>query len=318
MKWNKLACLAVGAMLLASAAMADEAIIDGRTSDRVHLREGRSAVSASQGLFFTGTRVLCEAEPVGEWVSVTIGAQTGYMKAEYLLRGSMGGASVAKKTGAALTSTFLWQKPDPSSSALAAVKAGDALVLLGETHDGWYYVQLAGTYGYVPADAIEGEAAVGAVMPFSQTTSWVFSSGAGAWATTISLEPDGSFTGNYADSDMGDTGMNYANGTFYTCYFSGKMSQPIQVGNLCYQMVVEQLTWDVAPDTVWFEDGVRYISTLPFGLTQGDVLTLYQPGASVSLMTDDEMNWVFQSLDNDFVLTPVLVNETQEVGFCQY
>ena len=80
------------AMLLTSAALADEAIIDGKTSDRVHLRSGRSTASESLGLYFTGTRVLCEAEPQGDWVAVTIGNQMGYMKAEYLLRGVTAGA----------------------------------------------------------------------------------------------------------------------------------------------------------------------------------------------------------------------------------
>ncbi len=318
MNWKRLACLLVGTVLLASSALADEAIIDGITSDRVHLRQERSADSASLGLFFTGTRVLCESAPVGQWVAVTIGAQTGYIRADYLLRGSMGSASVAEKTAKALNSTFLWQRPEPASSVIGSANAGDTLVLLGETHDGWYYVRANGTYGYVPCDVIEGKAATAQVMPFTQETAWVFSSGAGAWATSMVIEPDGSFSGNFADADLGDMGMNYANGTHYTCYFSGRLSQPVQVSSLCYQMTVEQLTWDMEPDTVWFEDGVRYISTLPYGLTQGDVLTLYLPGSAVNGMTEEEISWVSPSLDNGFVLTPVLINESQGVGFCQY
>lgn len=316
MKWNKLACLAASAMLLAAPAAADEAIIDGRTSDRVHLREGRSATTASQGLFFTGTRVLCEAEPVGEWVAVTIGAQTGYMKAEYLLRGSMGSASAAEKHSRVQAGTFLWQKPQATSAVLGSVNVGDAVTLLGQTHDGWYYVQANGVYGYLPADAL-GEAST-ITMPFAQETAWVFSSGAGAWATNLVIEPDGTFTGNFADADMGDMGADYPHGTYYTCYFSGKLSDPVQVDTLRYEMIVERLNCDTEPDTVWFEDGVRYISTLPYGLFQGDVLTLYDSGASVSLMTDKEISWVSPNLDNGFVITPVLINETQDLGFCQY
>lgn len=318
MKWKQFACVLMGVLLLAASAAADEAIIDGKTSDRVHLREGRSTTSASQGLFFTGTRVLCEAEPVGEWVSVTIGAQTGYVKAEYLLRGSMGSASAAQKLGTVRASTFLWQKPEASSATLASMNVGEEILLLGETHSGWYYVQANGVYGYIPADAIAEGGTYAAEMPFAGATFWVFSSGAGAWATDMVIEPDGTFSGAYSDMDMGDSGNDYPNGTMYTCQFSGKFSTPVQIDTLRYMMSVEQLTWEKTVDTVWFEDGVRYISTQPAGLAAGDMLTLYQPGAAVSLMTDEEIGWVSSSLDNGFVITPVLINETQQTGFCQY
>ena len=33
-----------------------------------------------------------------------------------------------------------------------------------------------------------------------------FSSGAGAWGTEMDISADGSFTGNFHDSEMGDTG----------------------------------------------------------------------------------------------------------------
>lgn len=317
MKLKRLICLALGMLLLAASAAADEAIIDGKTSDRVHLREGRSEVTASQGLFFTGTRVLCEGDPEGQWVAVTIGAQTGYMKAEYLLRGSMGSAANTQRTELVQEATFLWQRPDAASAVLGNISTGGPVTLLGQTHDGWYYVQANCVYGYIPASAM-GQEATAVTMPFSQDTAWAFSSGAGGWATTLVIAPDGTFTGNFADADLGDSDVNYPYGTHYTCYFSGKLSDPVQVDTLRYEMIVERLTWDVEPDTVWFEDGVRYISTVPYGLSQGDTMTLYQPGAAISLMTDDEISWVASSLDNGFVITPVLINENQNTGFCQY
>lgn len=318
MNWKRFACIVIGTALLAASAMADEAIIDGKTADRVHLREGRSATSASQGLFFTGTRVLCEAEPVGEWVSVTIGAQTGYMKAEYLLRGSMGSASIEQKLGTIRESTFLWQKPEAGAAVLYSVGKDEEIVLLGETHSGWYYVQANGVYGYVPADAIVEGAVPAAEVPFAESTAWAFSSGAGAWATDLVIEPDGTFYGSYTDMDMGDSGVNYANGTMYSCQFNGKFSDPVQIDALRYVMSVEQLTWEKTVGTTWFEDEVRHISTQPAGLDSGDVLTLYQSGAAVSLMTDEEIGWVSSNLDNGFVIIPVLINETQQIGFCQY
>ena len=52
-------------------------------------------------------------------------------------------------------------------------------------------------------------------------TTFYFLSGAGAWSTELVFSSDGSFTGYYHDTDMGDCGMGYPNGTRYECDFSG-------------------------------------------------------------------------------------------------
>lgn len=46
---------------------------------------------------------------------------------------------------------------------------------------------------------------------------------AGAWSTELVVSPDGSFTGYYHDTDMGDSGADYLNGTRYECDFSGTL-----------------------------------------------------------------------------------------------
>ena len=50
-----------------------------------------------------------------------------------------------------------------------------------------------------------------------------FSSGAGAWGTGLTLAADGSFSGEYHDSDMGDSGDDYPDGTVYLCNFPGSL-----------------------------------------------------------------------------------------------
>lgn len=42
---------------------------------------------------------------------------------------------------------------------------------------------------------------------------FAFSSGAGAWGTVLTVLEDGSFEGNYHDTNMGDTGEEYPNGS---------------------------------------------------------------------------------------------------------
>ena len=53
---------------------------------------------------------------------------------------------------------------------------------------------------------------------------WSFSSGAGAWSTELYIQTDGSFSGDFHDSDMGDCTDEYPYGTLYFCAFSGRMS----------------------------------------------------------------------------------------------
>ena len=127
------------AMLLTSAALADEAIIDGKTSDRVHLRSGRSTASESLGLYFTGTRVLCEAEPQGDWVAVTIGNQMGYMKAEYLLPILIGELLEQKKvTVKVLPTRDRWFGVTYAADREAVAESFRALIDAGEYREDLY------------------------------------------------------------------------------------------------------------------------------------------------------------------------------------
>ena len=57
------------------------------------------------------------------------------------------------------------------------------------------------------------------VLPFEEPVELVFSSGAGAWGTVLELAPDGAFTGSFHDTNMGETGEGYPNGTVYLCSF---------------------------------------------------------------------------------------------------
>ena len=70
---------------------------------------------------------------------------------------------------------------------------------------------------------------------------FVFTSGAGGWETVITINSDGTFTGEYKDSEMGDTGENYPNGTMSICNFKGKFTSPKQVDEYIYSMKLEYL-----------------------------------------------------------------------------
>ncbi len=137
------------------------AVINGKSADRVHMREFSSLISNSLGLYFTGTTVQCESELDAEWTIITIGRQTGYMKSEFLAPTSKGIQS--KQPFGSITSTDGWTalREEPSSLAAATSKLANqtAVTVLGETAQHWYYVQVQadGQFGYVYADTLRLE-----------------------------------------------------------------------------------------------------------------------------------------------------------------
>ena len=129
------------------------AVIDGDTSDRVHLRAEPSTEAKSLGLYFTGTEVVCHVLDDGEWAEATIGAARGYMKTEYLSTGVVVPRQPAGRTTAA---TALLTEPKAGSYAtVELVPEGESLWLLGETNTEWYYVQLGLQRGYIAASDLE-------------------------------------------------------------------------------------------------------------------------------------------------------------------
>ena len=58
---------------------------------------------------------------------------------------------------------------------------------------------------------------------------WSFSSGVGGWSAEMRILPDGTFSGEYHDSEMGETAETYPDGTLYLCSFTGQMHMVEQV-----------------------------------------------------------------------------------------
>lgn len=112
---------------------------------------------------------------------------------------------------------------------------------------------------------------------------FVFSSGAGAWQTEVTISSDGSFKGFYSDSDMGDIGTDYPNGTQYVCYFFGKFSELKKISDFEYSMECEALSQEgVVNDVMIGDDGIRYITSEPYGFDDAKEFRLYLPGMKVS------------------------------------
>lgn len=134
------------------------ALVDGANANRVHLREGPSAASASLGLYFTGTEVLCDSDPSQEWVAVTVGRQSGYIKSQFLCRGDDTSRIQSKQPRAVVNNKQdggwlnLRQEPSLDAAVLGRLYHGDGVSVLGETVTQWYYVKAGDLYGYVMSD----------------------------------------------------------------------------------------------------------------------------------------------------------------------
>ena len=73
---------------------------------------------------------------------------------------------------------------------------------------------------------------------------FVFSSGSGGWGSSLSIGPNGTFSGDYHDSDMGSTGPGYPGGTISESKVSGQFTRPHQVSPTLYEVDIENLQYE--------------------------------------------------------------------------
>lgn len=123
----------------------------------------------------------------------------------------------------------------------------------------------------------------------------IFSSGAGAWRTLLILNADGSFTGHYSDSDMGDAGEDYPNGTLYLCSFSGRFEVLPTTDTDATPLHLTELTCEQEPGTQEIRDGILHVYTGPHGFYNGVELSsdfvLYPPTTPTTAASDNLLSW---------------------------
>jgi len=154
-------------------------------------------------------------------------------------------------------------------------------------------------------------------LSFSYFDGWefIFESGVGAWHTTVVIESDGSFYGYFTDTDMGDDGEDYPYGTQYVCNFAGKFAPPVKIDELEYSMKCISLTQEGVVDEERIIDGVRVITSVPYGFDDADEFRLYLPGKKVSELPEQFTDWVHYSLTGDKITFIGLYNVAGEFGF---
>ena len=147
---------------------------------------------------------------------------------------------------------------------------------------------------------------------------FTFASGAGGWSTYLYIEEDGTFYGNFHDSDMGCTGEGYPGGTIYYCDFSGKFTNPVKIDDYSYQFEIESLKCEKEEGEEEIIDEILYIYSYPYGLDDADKLYMYLPGKDTKDFSEELQMWLFL-MDNEKELPfYALYNENPECGFVGY
>ena len=171
-------------------------------------------------------------------------------------------------------------------------------------------MQLCGIGAWAEDDALTFEQLAG--------LDWSFSSGVGGWSTEMKIAADGSFSGNYNDSEMGETGDNYPNGTVYVCAFSGQMSQPEKVDAHTWRVTIEKVTTEAPANQESFEDGQRFVTADPYGVVEGDEMTIHLPGTPTDTFTEDMLFWSHLNMEDPMPAETTdwfLYSRKNETGF---
>ena len=120
---------------------------------------------------------------------------------------------------------------------------------------------------------------------------YTFSSGAGAWATELNLNDDGSFTGVFHDWDGTNSMDDSDYSQVYTCTFTGRFGNPRKIDGYSYSITLEELDYETGDPYKSDTDRMWYIPSYPYGLTDCSTFIVYLPGAPASSLTDEIIYW---------------------------
>ena len=112
-------------------------------------------------------------------------------------------------------------------------------------------------------------------LPLEEPLELIYASGAGAWGTVLELRADGSFTGDYHDSD---------GNIQYVCQFHGTFRDFVQLTDSSWLLTLEELVLDTGRPVgaEWDAGGFHRISSQPVGFCDGEGEALL-PGAQFIL-----------------------------------
>ena len=123
-----------------------------------------------------------------------------------------------------------------------------------------------------------------------------FSSGAGGWMTEMEIHDDWSFAGEYHDSNMGETGEGYPDGSVYISTFLGFFSDPEEINSYSLKLEKISMAQKEKVGEEYIEDNIRYIGSDTYGM-EGNDFILYLPGTPWSDLSEDCRMWIRMALN---------------------
>ena len=117
---------------------------------------------------------------------------------------------------------------------------------------------------------------------------FTFTSGVGGWATDLWLNDDGSFGGQFFDSDMGVH-------QYYFCNFNGQFAAPVRLNDYSWSLKIVQFETNHELNGGVDDPQAEFIESGPYGLEKAKELILYMPGTALSLMPEDSIAWLHLS-----------------------
>jgi len=144
-----------------------------------------------------------------------------------------------------------------------------------------------------------------------------YTSGAGAWGTELTISADGTFKANYHDSEMGETGDGYPEGTVYTCLYHGQFTDLVKVDDFTWTAKVT-VALDGGQALEQITDGVRYVLSPPYGLQKAQEVVIYTPGKPVEELPEGFLAWShLEWIDPEAKTLPyyAIWSEADDAGF---
>ncbi len=139
------------------------------------------------------------------------------------------------------------------------------------------------------------------------TRQFYFSSGVGAWGEEFTIEKDGYFTGKFHDSNMGETGEEYPNGTRYSCAYSGHFADITKVGEYTYELKLTDISYKEEPGTEEILDEMKYVYTEAYFMGAGETFHIYLPGMPIAEMSEELYMWVRDYNQSASELTMIVI-----------
>lgn len=149
----------------------------------------------------------------------------------------------------------------------------------------------------------------------------IFSSGAGGWRTQITLKDDGTFVGDYYDSEMGIPAADY-DYTAYVCEFSGKYEIKDKIDDYSYSFEFTEVNQEKEMGIEWVEDRIRYIYSYPYGINEGNEYILYTDKTPLNGLDEELLNWWphrynYQEENIDTLMCYGLYDKKEKTAFFQ-